>query len=60
LVDKAVKNCHVLPDKKLDETGRKEIITTTVTKKPYTRKLDLLVAVILNNPWVVELGNRST
>jgi len=60
LVDKAVKNCHVLPHKRLDETGIKEIITATVTKKPYTRKLDLLVAVILNNPWVVELGNRST
>jgi hypothetical protein len=36
--------------------GYKELITTTVTKKPYTRKLDILVAVTLKSPWVVELG----
>jgi hypothetical protein len=42
--------------KKLDEQGHKEIIITTVTKMPYTRKSDSLVAVTLKSPWVVELG----
>jgi len=46
----------MLADKKLEEQEHKEIITTTVTKMPYTGKLDLLLAVTMKSPWVMELG----